>query len=535
MANETKTVNIDPQSSKQALLDIIAAKDRNLLWGWIKQFIGYEIPREKICPDHCAPFDFVADYLFGEVDFAVVLANRSGGKTQNFGILDTILAFLYDDIEIATVGAIQFQAQKCYEYFKSFSLQFPFSHNTGTQTMKKSTGKNKSSVQVLTGTMSGVNAPHPQLLFVDEIDLMAWPVLQQALSMPQSKHGVLAKTVLTSTRKFAGGAMQRLMDEAPTKGYKVYQWCVWEIMEKLPTDPVALDRVQKVFGNELPANINKADGYYTWHDALQKRNSPLEAETWEVEWLCRKPGLEGVIYGSSYSDDNNFLMDWSPAGRPGYIYLLEDFGNVENHPDVLLPAWIPPEFDRMVIFDELYMTGYGTDDIWLAVNEMLNGYGHRLPDPAQGDAGTITGWIGDYHGITEIKDRENKGAPMMAKNEDAGMYLVQNGIVIVKKFLRSGRLMITDKCVNLRTEFLSYKRKKNADGTYSPIPVKMFDHGPDAVRYGLIILGALLSERAFAIIKEEKQPAREDRTTIVKQPKSYEKRPITAGMLSERY
>jgi len=533
MTSLIKTTN--PLEAKKLLIGIIEKKDREALWWWIKEYIHYEIPRVKICQEHCAPFDFVSDYLFDEVDFAIVLANRSGGKTQNFAILDTILAFLYDDIEIATVGAIQFQAQKCYEYVKEFSNEFPFVHNVNSQTMKKSTGKNGSSIQVLTGTMTGVNAPHPQLLFVDEIDLMAWPILQQALSMPQSKGGVKAKTVLTSTRKFGVGVMQRLIDEAPKKGYKVYAWCVWEVMEKLPADPVQLELIKKTFGNELPVNVDKCNGYYTWHDAIQKRNSPLEIETWEVEWLCRKPGMEGVIYGSSYSDDDNLLINWDPTDKPGYIYLLEDFGYGEGHPDVVIPVWIPPAFDRMVAFDERYMTNYGTDDIWLEVDSMLQEYGHRLPNQQTGDRGTITGWIADPHGLTEIQDRTNKGAPMMLKNPESQMYLVKNGIVTVKKFLRSGRFMITDKCVNLRAEFLSYKKKKNLDGTYSAEPMKTNDHGPDATRYGLIILGPLISEKAFAIIKEKTTAVQERSTTIVKVPQKYEKRPITAGMLTEKY
>jgi hypothetical protein len=158
-----------------------------------------------------------------------------------------------------------------------------------------------------------------------------------------------------------------------------------------------------------------------------------------------------------------------------------------------------------------------------------------LPDLANNDRGTITGWIPDPHGLTEIQDRSNKGAPMMLKSENAPLYLINNGIPIVKKFLRSGRLMITDKCVNLRAELMSYKRKKNLDGSYSQIAMKTNDHGPDALRYGLILLGPLLSEKAFAIIKEKVTPAVERDITIVKSPEKYEKRPITAGLLTEKF
>ena len=223
MENQKQKTQVNPADAKAVLQYAITNKDRDALWEWIVEFVGIKIPRKAICDDHCAPFDFVADYIFGEIKDAIVLANRSGGKTMDFGMLDAIMAFASDETEIATVGAIQFQAQKAYDYFKGFSQKFPFDSNIERFTMKETKCHNDSSVQVLTGPMSGVNSPHPQILFLDEIDLMQWNVLQQALSMPQSKRGVEARTVLTSTRKFGAGPMQRLLDEAEDRGYKVYK------------------------------------------------------------------------------------------------------------------------------------------------------------------------------------------------------------------------------------------------------------------------------------------------------------------------
>lgn len=532
------TEEIPANKIRKIFFDIIAAKDKDALWLTIRQFFHIEIPREKICPDHDAPFDFIADYLFGDVDFAIVLANRSGGKTENFAVIDTILAFLYSDIEIATVGAIQFQAQRCYQYFKEFSFEYPFVENIASTTIGKTEGKNKSKVQVLTGTMSGVNSPHPQILFIDEIDLMSWPVLQQALSMPQSKGNFSSKVVLTSTRKFAGGVMQRLIDDAPAKGYRVYQWCIWEVIQKLPEDEKELKKIKEVFAGELPDNIHKANGYYTWADAIQKKTSPMEAETWETEWLCRKPGLTGVIYGTAYSDDNNLITDWTPVGKTGYLYLWEDFGFGEGHPNVICPVWIPIEYDRVIIFDERYINNLGTDALWRETADMLAEYGFTMPS-ISGGRGSVTGWICDPHGLTEIADRKSKGAPIMEGNPDPKMYLVQNGIVVVRKFLSSGRLMITDKCVNVRLELLSYKKKRNLDGTYSQIPDKKNDHGPDLIRYGLVRLGDAIAARAFeGAVKIKAGDTTPDKTTVVREPvrpKDEKGRPFTSGLYSTKF
>lgn len=485
-----------PQDAKDALEIIIHDKNKDGLWFWIRDFLGAEIPRRKCCQNHDAPFDFVADYVFGLYDFMIVLANRSGGKTMNFGILDTTISWLLDNTEVATVGAIQSQAQKCYEYFRAYSQKFPFDHNISRRTMKKTDLLNGSQVQVLTGTMSGVNSPHPQLVFLDEIDLMNWPVMQQALSMAQSKNDVRARTVLTSTRKFAGGVMQRMMDEAASRGAKLYQWCIWEVVKPLPKDPEKLAEIHKVFGDSLPMGLEDAEGYYEWDDLITKYQT-LDREVWETEWLCSRPGLEGVIYGSSYSDDNNLISTFDINKNPGYVYLAEDFGSVKDHPDVVLFCWVPVQFNKIVVFDELYMTDMGDEEIWQAVDEKLQKYGHRLPNRALNIQGTVRGWAADFHGIAEIRNRQLKGAPMMDKAVEAQLYIVENGITIIRKFLQAGRLMITTECPNLRLEFLSYKRQKNMDGTFKKDPEKRMDHGPDALRYLLVVLFSTLGIKAF--------------------------------------
>lgn len=536
--------DIDP---KVMLLGIIERQDRVALHAWIFFYMRVDIPKVAIVDGHKAPFDFVADYLFGLISFAVVMANRSGGKTFIFGILATILSYLYDNTEIATVGAIQQQALKSYEYFQSFSSLFPFAYNIESFTMRQSTGKNGSKYQVLAGTMSGVNSPHPNLAFFDEIDLMPWQILQQGLSMPQSKNGVRARTVLTSTRKFAGGVMQRMLDEAIEKSYSVYSWNIWEVVAPLPVDdPVLMKRIYQVFGAELPARINEAAGYYEWNDLIDKKLN-LDDEVWQTEWVCTRPGLQGIVYGASYSDEDNLIAPdegedfWRPPEK-GFIFLAEDFGHSEGHPNVIIPVWIPTTFDRLVAFDELYVNDRGTDDIWLAANEMLAPYGLQLPDKPKGIQGNIKGWATDPHNIALIHERAIRGAPLLPGNDDAKMYLLMNSIPLVRKFLQAGRLMITSKCVNLRMEILSYQYKKNANGTWSQTTVKDNDHGPDALRYLLLCIGADIERNWLS--REYVRP--EKTVKIAQKVDNFEQfrrnigkedisRPLTAGMLDMKF
>lgn len=525
---------IEKTDPRELFLTAIANEDADQLHALILLYYGINIPRKVVTPGHNAPFDFVFDYLTGKFRSAVVLANRSGGKTLNFGLLDSVMAYISPDTEIATVGAIQSQARKAYEYFKQFSDRFPFRSNIIRFKESKTDCKNRSVVQVLTGTMSGVNSPHPQILFLDEIDLMSWAILQQAFSMPQSRGGVTSRMVLTSTRKFPAGAMQTIMDSAKTRGMASYKWNIWEVVKALPMDnPELLQRIYDTFGEDLPENIGEADGYYDWEDLITKYNV-LDRETWEVEWLCSRPGTEGLVYGASYSDENNYIGDWSPVKngvlRPGGYYLLEDFGFGEGHPDVLLFGYIPPEWDRLILFDELYMTGYTDEDVWSTLLEKLKEHGLTLRN--------IRGWACDYHGLTEIAFRKRRGAPIMAKHEESERYDVWNGVKMVQKLFQSGRILVGAKCKDFRMEILSLKKKKNLDGTYSNVIIKSMDHGPDALRYLVVLLFDALIKGIFVPPKsKEKAPVRRETTRQspplpVRDDKS---KPITAGMMDMKF
>jgi hypothetical protein len=394
--------------------------------------------------------------------------------------------------------------------------------------------ENGSMVQILTGTMSGVNSPHPQIAFIDEIDLMSWQILQQAFSMTQSAHGVKSRLVLTSTRKFAAGVMNRMIGEAEERNMAVYRWNIWDVVAPLPKDnPELMERIYNTFGDSLPDNIDQAEGYYHWEDLLAKYDI-LDPETWETEWLCKRPGLEGVVYGSSYSDENNNIGEWD-LPESWSVYLWEDFGFAESHPDVVLFVATPPEFDRAVIFDELYLTKHGFEEIWTAIDNKLQAYGHSLPNAQESKYGTIKGWIPDPHGLSEINERKLKGAPIMENNPDSKMYLIENGIPVVRKFLTAGRLMITDNCPNLRTELLSYSYKKNLDGTFSKIPDKKKDHGPDATRYGLVKMGELLRKNWYSKLydnpetkKQISQKREENREKTGRNPE----KTITSGLMN---
>lgn len=529
----------DPRTPRDYLIGIVENEDKEALHAWIEFYLKVNIPNKKICDDHDAPFDFVADYIFDKFKTAIVLANRNGGKTYDFAILDTIMSYLHPKVEIATVGAIQTQAQKCYNYFKKYTQQFPFVQHVTQQSMKRTEFDQEQVVEIVTGTVTGVNSPHPQLLFIDEIDLMLWFILQQAFSMPQSAHGIDSKMVLTSTRKFAGGVMQRALDEADEKGRRVYQWCIWEVIQSIESQtPEVRAKIEKYLGAELPKRITEVDGFYSWEDVIEKKLN-LDPDVWEAEWLCKKPGIKANVYGTAFSEEENIIHKYDPTDKEGYWYVFEDFGFGENHPNVHLYCFVPITFDRLIVIDELYYTGGLTEDVLGLAADKLGQYGQSMPDEYK-RGGTVKGWVGDPHGLTELEERRRKGLPVMENSTAKGAYIIKNGIPIVKKFLSSGRLMIHQRCTNLIFELKSYKYRRNLNGTYSDVPEKTDDHGPDALRYGLIALGDQLTYNWIKHVtaKDKNAPKTAKKIEISRKkpqfmPQNYEK-PITAGLMDKK-
>ncbi len=179
----------------------------DILHFYIRLFLGIYIPRKNFCRDHKAPFTFICDMFFEEVRNSIAFANRIGGKTTNMAILNHLDMAFKPGCEIASAGAIKEQAQKCYTYFVGFHnrndylAELIMPHKPPT--MKKTFYANGGFLEVITGTIAGFNSPHPHKVRIDEVELMAWDVLQEGLSMVMTteshatRKDIMAQNVLS--------------------------------------------------------------------------------------------------------------------------------------------------------------------------------------------------------------------------------------------------------------------------------------------------------------------------------------------------
>ena len=334
-------------------LEKYGIENDEILWWYIWEFLGYKIPREPTCklhnPDyntfdfpHCAPFNYVSDMFFERVRSSIAFANRTGGKTLDVAVLNHLDMKFKAGCEIASAGSTLDQADKVYRYFRSFHKHYILEQLFETPpTKSKTIYKNSSLIEVITGTVKGLNSPHPQKARIDEVELMDWHVLQEGMSMTVSSEAAMAQLTMLSTRKYDSGTFQRLLSEAEEKGIKIYSWCIFEALEKCTRQCVDDPKhgtcpiVDKCKG--IAHNCN---GFYLIDDLIDKTRL-MDNNVFSAQWLCKKPSTEMLVYGNYYDEKihNNYPIDRVPDTSHIIVLSAIDFGSSPGHNFVYLKSW----------------------------------------------------------------------------------------------------------------------------------------------------------------------------------------------------
>lgn len=471
-----------------------------------------------------------------------------------------------NDCELANFGAVERQAMRCYNYVKQYLETSPdlIEQVKGKITLSKTEWKDGSWLQILIATFAGVNSPHPQKVKADEVELIPWTILQEAFNMPQSKDDINATMMLGSTRKFAAGPMQRLIDQDLAK---VFTFCIWEVMEPWPSDPAMQQLVKKAFLNKygnldfLPPDLTKFNGFYKWQD-LVTRIATLDEDVFRAQLLCEKPESGGLIY-PKFDEVLNDAPDFQFNPQKQY-QIWEDFGYARpDHPDAI--GFVDVNLQRMTatVFNELYLFEMGTQDIVIEIIQKLQEMGlveERLKHVTREQLLTwqppnspainyrefftrIENWIPDYHGLTEIMDRRKYGCPLpqnvQAIDQVTGktlskLYEKENGIPHVRNFLDDRRLKFVMKnCPESKADFLSYSKKRLLNGQWTDTPDKKNDHAPDYCHYGLVWNWPNLAYVPFDLPTEPPKEIHE-RFDEVQRPDATPQN-ITTGIWSRRF
>lgn len=192
-------------------------------------------------------------------------ATRGGFKTLGASILE-VLIMLHLKRNIGHMAATKDQSDRSQEYVVNF-MNFPFIREFKTSENKKrieitryehketqynlteaewkalptteqdSYTRYANFLQIVICSLTGANGLHSEFFCVDEVDTIDGERVRgyrESKNIPKARNGLLPITLLTSTRKFSYGLVQKELDTSAKTKLQVRHWNVIDILERCP-------------------------------------------------------------------------------------------------------------------------------------------------------------------------------------------------------------------------------------------------------------------------------------------------------------
>ena len=299
-----------------------------------------------------------------DVPEIVLLSSRDSFKTLIASAIE-VLCLVHFRFSIAHAAAILSQSEKAVQYANSFFNKIqPYLEKNGWK--KTSDSKTKIEwrtndgdniyLRVLVMTRQGMNSEHLPMLFMDEIDLIQDPrALEEAKMVPSIYKKYFPLTIALSTRKYAGGLMEKKVREAERSGGEVLRWNIIDITERITKTEARISepKVIRYISRELPLKNISSEEFQTLNEKEQQKFEKFEAyagiadhpllsvmrnylvdrpqtdvgdlykpviavrnnfkqtspEMGEAQLLCNKPSSSGLVYPRFSTIDNLISID----------------------------------------------------------------------------------------------------------------------------------------------------------------------------------------------------------------------------------
>lgn len=308
-----------------------------------------------------------------------MLSSRDSFKTLSAAALE-VLCFTHFRISIAHAAAVVDQSDKAVQYANGFFRDLrPYLEYHGWQRATD----NKKKIEWITDTgdsiylrilvmsIRGMNSEHLPMLFIDEVDIVQdVRALREAKMVPSVFKEYFPLTVYLSTRKFAGGLMEKTLKETLASGGEVLRWNILDVTERIPHNVAQVDQpkvkryVSRILPNEnlspeewtaLPDE--KKHNYEEFHAyagivkhpllpvmrnflvdrpqvdvgglfkplvAVNNNFKQVPPDMGEAQLLCNKPSSSGLVY-PRFDNEKNVL-----SVKAAIQHLLGDDVNVDN-------------------------------------------------------------------------------------------------------------------------------------------------------------------------------------------------------------
>jgi len=296
-------------------------------------------------------------------------------------------------------------------------------------------------------------------LKLDEIDELARDLYDAALSQPQTQHGIPASVIMTSTMHRPFGLMQEVIEDQQKMGLKLYRWCFLEVVGKCSDvcrnvqNPRSISYGQGCnLWDYCQGKAHDSVGYYSVED-VRKKKAQLPTDTWESEWLVKRPTARDMVY------DPEDLEAATSAEIP-YDPAYPSFGMADPgfvHPTAFCIA--QERGDDVAVVAEWYWQRVLLSERARRIKEICEDYGLR----------GIYADAADRDFIEELR-----AAGVKVEGVSFGAYK-NKCVEKIREYLKDHRLVISTACPNLVREMfrLHYRKGEHI--------AKEDDHGPDAL------------------------------------------------------
>ncbi len=333
--------------------------------------------------------DLIEDVCLGHITSAVVVGPRGGGKSMGVAFIEFFLTFvkLYDALNL---GGSELQADQVYQYIQQFVESNPYWQQLikGEMLQSKTTTTEGAWIRVLTASSKSVRSPHAGgrkkdgrlaggILVIDE-EAEADPKIVSA-ALPTVNTARPSVNVRCSTFHNNEGSFAEVVDSHEEMGYKLYQWDVFDIVERCECVGVCQsqekcfreDHVEQLFNTETGqyeehllhraycgGRAMFADGH-TPVEEIEKmwRRMKRNHAMFEVEAMGTRPKSSGFVVKDQHKLAMN-VVDVNPdvLYKPNYpITICVDWGTVACG----ISVWQEQQGDRHVCLhaEEMHEVG----------------------------------------------------------------------------------------------------------------------------------------------------------------------------------
>ena len=470
------------------------------LWRWVRAFTGVSIARERVCPGHNSPWDYLSALYFDRPSLALVLGSRGSGKSF-LSALDTHLTSRWNPRHGTRIlGGSRAQSEQVYRALGEIVVdgQGPLGDDAGciTRLLKgRAEYANGSEVAILAASSRSVRGPHVPSLKLDEVDEIAPEFREAAMGMCMERHGVRASVVMTSTWHRVGGPMTGLLDRARGGEFPLFTFCAFDILERCPESrsgahlehcpscPLIQHCHDVPDGG--PPKAKRGRGHYAIDALIQKLRS-TSRRTFEADYLCLGPKTDGLWFPAfDTSGHVSAAAEYDPAlpvhvSIDSGVFTGAVFFQVAN---VRVPGGAATEEVR--VFADYLAEGHTAEANGRALMELArsrcNG---RLDvistDPAGGSRNAV--------GPTVIAEYERVGLRPLRRWPIGP---VADGLALVESFVQPAegraRLIVHPRCAALARALGNYRRARRAGQwqDYPEDPQHPHEDLVDALRGGL--------------------------------------------------